>query len=54
MIANQILGGAIFTAGFLLVVAFPSVAEYQPFNISRAGIFIGFILIGIGLYLLNT
>jgi hypothetical protein len=35
-------------------VGFPSIREYQPEEIARAGVLIGIILIGVGLYLLKT
>jgi hypothetical protein len=51
---KKIFGAVSLVLGFLIIVGFPSIREYQPEAMSRAGVLIGIILIGIGLYLLKT
>lgn len=47
------LGGLLLSlVGGFLVFGFPDIADYQRFGMSRAGIFIGLVLLVIGLYFL--
>lgn len=47
------LAGLILAAfGLFLVIGFPGITDYQPAGMGRAGIFIGLILLIIGIYLL--
>jgi len=51
MVWNKLIGIGLFGLGFLIIVGFPSVDKYQPERMSKAGVIIGLILAGIGLYL---
>jgi hypothetical protein len=50
---RQILGAISFFVGLLIVIGFPFIRDYQPEALGRAGILIGIILIGIGIYLMR-
>ena len=50
---NKIAGGLLFFLGLLIVVKFPFAhPTYQPFEMQRAGVLFGIILMIIGLVLL--
>jgi hypothetical protein len=51
---KKIFGVVSLILGFLIIVGFPGIREYQPEEMARAGVAIGIILIGVGLYLLKT
>jgi hypothetical protein len=51
---KKIAGAVSLILGFLIIVNFPSIRDYQPEEIARTGVVIGIILVGIGLYLLKT
>lgn len=48
----KLAGLILALAGLFLIISFPGVAEYQPFEMSKAGIFIGLIFLIVGVYLL--
>jgi len=51
---NRIVGGFLFVLGLLIVIKFPFAhPTYQPFEMQRAGVIIGIILMIIGLVLLR-
>jgi len=52
LVLGKIAGGALILAGFALIFVFPDITDYQPSQMSWAGIFIGILLIAIGAYLL--
>lgn len=51
---GRFAGAVVFGFGLLMVVAFPSVmySDFQPEGLSRAGVFLGVVCMGIGLYLI--
>lgn len=51
---NKIFGILSFVSGILMVIFFPDIVRYQPEKIGATGVFIGFALIALGLYLLKT
>ncbi len=51
---NKIAGGILFILGLLIVIKFPFAhPTYQPFEMQRAGVLIGIILMILGLVLLR-
>jgi len=51
---NKIAGGFLFFIGLLIVVKFPFTgSKYQPFEMQRAGVLFGILLMIIGLVLLR-
>lgn len=53
---SKIIGGAIFILGLLITVGFPNIggpSGYQPWSFSWAGILIGIVLMGVGLWILK-
>lgn len=51
---KKVIGAISLILGFLIVIKFPSIRDYQPEELAKTGVLIGIILIGIGLYLLKT
>jgi hypothetical protein len=51
---GRFAGALVFGLGLLIVVGFPSVMykDFQPEPLSRGGVLVGLILMGIGLYLI--
>lgn len=54
MVLTKIFGLASSIAGILLIISFPSITDYMPEDFARAGIFIGIILLALGIYLLKV
>lgn len=52
MLLIKLAGLVLALAGLFLMISFPGVMEYQPFGMSKTGIFFGLILLIIGVYLL--
>jgi hypothetical protein len=52
LILKRLVGLALTGIGVFIVIRFPDVRDYQNFNMSRAGLFIGLIILILGLYLL--
>ena len=49
------VGGAIsFFLGLLLIIGIPDIGHYQSEQTAKAGILVGIILIGLGVYLMKT
>ena len=53
MVAVKIIGLMCLIFGGLMVLAFPSATANQPEQLSKAGVLIGIILIGVGLLLIK-
>ncbi|MEM7825614.1 MAG: hypothetical protein QW412_02010 [Candidatus Aenigmatarchaeota archaeon] len=51
---SQIVGAGCFVFGLLILVGFPYFTRYQPEPMGRAGIFIGVLLMIIGLILMKA
>ncbi|MFH8086679.1 MAG: hypothetical protein QW609_02560 [Candidatus Aenigmatarchaeota archaeon] len=51
---NQIIGAGLFVFGLLIIVCFPYIERYQPEEITKTGIFIGILLMIIGLILMKV
>jgi preprotein translocase subunit Sec61beta len=51
---NQIIGACCFVTGLLILIGFPYILRYQPEAMGRAGIFIGILLIIIGIILMKV
>lgn len=51
MLLLKRIAGIIFAfVGVFLVFGFPDIQDYQSFNMSKAGIFIGLIILVVGIY----
>ncbi len=48
---HKLLGLGFFVLGFLILTKFPWILGYQSESMSNAGILIGLVLMGIGVYL---
>lgn len=48
----KLAGLILVLAGLFLIISFPGVEEYQPFEMSKTGIFIGLVFLIIGAYLI--
>ncbi|MEM5794072.1 MAG: hypothetical protein QXS48_02545 [Candidatus Aenigmatarchaeota archaeon] len=51
---NQIIGAGCFVFGLLIIISFPYIEKYQPEEMTKAGIFIGILLMVIGLILMKV
>jgi Na+/H+ antiporter NhaB len=51
---QKIIGAGIFLLGLAIVIGFPYMKEYTPDAMTNAGVILGLILIGIGIYLMKT
>lgn len=53
-LAGKIVGGIIFVIGLLIAMMLPYVSNVslQPEGMSRAGVLLGIVLMGVGLYLI--
>jgi len=54
MVVAQIFGWLSVLLGALIVVAFPSVRQYTPDNMSNAGIILGIFFIVLGIFLIKS
>jgi preprotein translocase subunit Sec61beta len=52
--SNQIIGAGCFVAGLLILIGFPYISRYQPEAMGRTGIFIGILLMIIGIVLMKV
>ncbi|MEM5801925.1 MAG: hypothetical protein QXQ18_00870 [Candidatus Aenigmatarchaeota archaeon] len=52
--ATKLLGLGIFLLGFLIFTKLPWILGYQSESMGNAGVFVGLILMGIGVYLFLT
>jgi Na+/melibiose symporter-like transporter len=52
LILKRLVGLALAGIGLFIVIGFPDVKDYQSFDMSKAGVFIGLILLVIGIYFL--
>lgn len=52
LLLRKLAGLFLALAGGFLVLGFPDISEYQRFGMSKAGIFLGLIILIIGIYFL--
>jgi hypothetical protein len=51
---TKIVGLSFTLLGLSLIIFFPFLDKYQPEPLGKAAIFVGIILLGIGIYLLKS
>ena len=52
VILKKLAGLVLILVGLFFIIGFPDIIDYQPSNFGRAGIFIGIVLMVIGIWLL--
>jgi hypothetical protein len=50
----KVIGAGLVVFGLVMIIFFPFIEEYQPEALSYAGVILGIIFLGIGLFLLKT